>query len=130
MLSGALGLLISSEKKRRTKIIEQFCQFNEQFILNLKYGREKIGKVAEGYDYVKKAMAGDEVLKGDEGKFIADYINGLGESDPATQIEYLNERGVKLKEYRQIFEDNYKKYGSMYFKLCLLAGLLIAVLLA
>lgn len=130
MLSGALGLAISAEKRKKTKVIEEFCQFNEKLIINVKYGREKISKVAEEYGYVKKAMEGAEVLKGAEGDFLKSYVSGIGKSDPTTQIDYLNERGETLKQYRQKFENDYKKYGSMYFKLSLLAGLLIAVLLA
>lgn len=130
LLSGALGAAISADKKRRFKVYSQFYDFNEKLLLNLKYGREKVGKIAEGYDCVQKVMNGNEILKGEEGAFLADYIAGIGESDALTQTDYLNEQKTRLSDLKAKSEENYKKYGALYFKLCVMAGILIAVLLA
>ena len=130
LLSGALGMAVSAEKKREMKVFAQFYDFNEKLIINLKYGRDKVGKIAEEFDYVQKVMRGGEVIKGDEGDFLKSYINGIGESDAITQVDYLNEKKQTLQKYKQISEEKYKKYGSLYFKMSLMAGILIAVLLA
>lgn len=130
ILSAALGIALSNEKKREMKIYAQFYEFNERLILNLRYGRNKLSDVAEEFDYVKRTMNGEELIKGREGAFLKDYLAHVGETDAVTQIEYLNEKKQTLAKYKQNGEENYKKYGSLYFKLCLLGGILIAVLLA
>lgn len=125
-----LGMSVSAEKKREMKAFAQFYDFNEKLILNLRYGKDKFGKIAEEFDCVKKVMRGEEVIKGDDGIFLKSYLDGIGESDALTQIEYLNEKKQTLQKFKQISEEKYKKYGSLYFKLSLMAGILIAVLLA
>lgn len=129
-LSGALGIAISAEKRRVAKVYEQFYSFNERLILNLKFGRERIEKVAEEFDFVKKALNGDKPVKGVAGDYLMDYVAQIGSTDALTQVEYLNEKKTELHSRMQESGDNYKKYGSLYFKLSILAGILIAVLLA
>lgn len=130
LLSGALGLAVSAEKKREKVVFAQFYDFNEKLIINLKYGREKINVIANEFEYVKKALNGVNVLKGEHAEFLKDYIAGVGASDALTQVDYLNEKKVTLQNLKQKSEENYKKYGSLYFKLSIMAGILIAVLLA
>lgn len=123
-------MAISAEKKRQMKVFAQFYEFNEQLLVNMKYGREKVNKIASGYDYVLKVMNGDSVLKGEDGEFLSGYVSGIGETDAVSQVDYLNEKKAALLNYKNKSEENYKKYGSLYFKLSIMAGLLIAVLLA
>lgn len=130
LLSGGLGAAISAEKKRQVTVLTQFYEFNEKLTLNLKYGRDKMSAVAQGFNLVQKALNGEEVLKGEDGEFIKSYVAGLGSSDAPTQLAYLAERGEQLKSRLEASRENYKKYGSLYFKLCVMAGILIAVLLA
>lgn len=96
----------------------------------MKYGKEKVKTIAEEYEYVQKALSGKEVLKGEAGEFLKNYISGIGQTDASSQIDYLNERKVALNKYKQISEENCAKYGSLYIKICLLVGILVAVLLA
>lgn len=130
LLSGGLGLAISAEKKREMNVFGQFYDFNEKLILNLKFNRDKIGTVADEFDLVKRVMNGDQLIKGGEGEFLKRYLSDIGKTDAPTQIEYLNEKGQTLEKLKKKSEENYKKYGSLYFKLSLMAGILIAVLLA
>lgn len=130
LLSGGLGLAISAEKKREMNVFGQFYDFNEKLILNLKFNREKIGTVADEFDLVKRVMRGDQLIKGEDGEFLKRYLSDIGKTDAPTQIEYLNEKGQTLEKLKNKSEENYKKYGSLYFKLSLMAGILIAVLLA
>lgn len=125
-----MGIAAATEKKRRAKIFAEFYEFNEKLLLNLKYGREKVSKVVEEFESVRKVMDGNEVLKGEDGKFLKNYVSGIGETDAVTQVEYLNERKLALSEYKQKSQEDYKKHGSLYVKLALMAGLLVAVLLA
>lgn len=130
LLSGGLGLAISSEKKKEMKIFGQFYDFNEKLILNLKFNKDKVSVVAEQFEYVKKAMCGESVIKGEDGEFLTGYLNDIGRTDAPTQLVYLNEKGQSLLKLKQDSEEKYKKYGSLYFKLSLMAGILVAVLLA
>ena len=130
LLSGGLGLAISAEKKREMNVFGQFYDFNEKLILNLKFNRDKIGTVADEFDLVKRVMSGDQLIKGGDGEFLKRYLSDIGKTDAPTQIEYLNEKGQTLEKLKKKSEENYKKYGSLYFKLSLMAGTLIAVLLA
>lgn len=112
------------------KVYAQFYDFNEKLIINLKFNRDKIETVAEEFDEVKRAMNGDEVAKGEDGEILKRYIDQIGNTDAPTQLLYLTEQGQTLKKLKLKSEENYKKYGSLYFKLSLMAGILIAVLLA
>lgn len=112
------------------KIFGQFYDFNEKLILNLKFNKEKIAVVAEEFDYVKKAIGGEVVVKGEKGEFLIKYLNDIGRTDAPTQISYLTEKGQTLLKLKQKSEEKYKKYGALYLKLSLMAGILIAVLLA
>lgn len=130
LLSGGLGYAISAEIKKEKKIFAQFYDFNEKLILNLKFSKEKVSVVAEEFEYVKKAFGGDCAVKGDDGRFLEQYLNDIGKTDAPTQLLYLNEKGQTLLALKQKSEEKYKKYGSLYFKLSIMAGILIAVLLA
>lgn len=123
-------MALSSDKKREMKIMREFYDFNEKLILNMKYGRKKFSELKEGYPHVVKALNGGEVLSGERGEFIKKYLEGIGTTDAASQTAYLGEMKNWLAKYKDESEQNYKKYGSLYFKLCIAGGILIAVLLA
>lgn len=112
------------------QVFGELYEFNEQLILNLKYGQVRLSAVADKYKFVKAALAGEKVLDGSDAKLIENYLTGLGCTDASSQIDYLNERKLELKKYKDESENNYKKYGSLYLKISLMVGILIAVLLA
>ncbi|MDE6690682.1 MAG: hypothetical protein K2K04_01810, partial [Clostridia bacterium] len=72
--------------KKEMKIFGQFYDFNEKLILNLKFNRDKIAVVAEEFDYVKKAMSGESVVKGGYCDFLSQYLCDIGRSDAPTQL--------------------------------------------
>ncbi|MGN0824222.1 MAG: hypothetical protein ACI4MB_04050 [Candidatus Coproplasma sp.] len=130
ILSALLGVVLSGDKKKQYKTICEFYDFNENLILNIKYERKRFEEVANGYESVKRALNGEEVLNGEQGEFIKKYLEGIGTTDALSQIGYLTEMKETLSKYRNESEKNYKKYGSLYLKLCIACGILIAVLLA
>lgn len=130
VLSGLLGVLLSSEKKKRAKVFDELYEFNEKMLLNLKYGKSKIKDIYSGYPYVNQIFSGKEILRGEDGQFIEAYVHSIGTTDAQSQIDYLNERKIQLKKYRDESASSYKKYSSLYIKICLLAGILVVVLLA
>ena len=130
ILSALLGMALSADKKKQYKIMCEFYDFNESLMLNIKYERNRFEEILGGFNTVKKALNGEEVIGGEEGEFIKKYLEGIGTTDAQSQISYLGEMKEKLSKYKSESETKYKKYGSLYLKLCIACGILIAVLLA
>ncbi len=120
---------MAAEKKKEVNIFTQFYEFNEKLLLNLKYGKIKVNEIAAQYPSVRSSFEGKSLLKGDKEEFLKSYISNIGSTDAFSQVEYLNERKEMLKKYLAESEENYKKYGSLYFKIALMIGILVAVLL-
>ena len=99
------------------QIFAELYEFNEQLILTLKFSRASMEKTAEPYRYVKDVINGKELLKGEDGQFLKDYILNLGKTDALSQVDYLNERKALLKKYKDESFADYKKYSSLYIKI-------------
>lgn len=108
----------------------QLYEYNELLLLNLKFGREDMKKLAAKFGYVSQALDGKPVLKGADAEFIASYCSNLGSTDASSQIDYLNERKSYIKKHKEESFAEYKKCGSLYVRIFLMLGVLIAVLLA
>lgn len=126
----AVGVILSADKKKRAQVFKELYEFNESMLINLKYGKERISQVTAQFRYMPQIFEGKNVLGGEDGKFISDYVKNIGVSDSSSQIDYLNERKGTLKKLMDESEENYKKYSSLYIKISLMIGVLIAVLLA
>ena len=125
-----MGILLSTEKKKRAAVFAELYEFNELLLMNLRFGREDISSLAQGFRYMGEVAAGKPVLKGADGRFLSEYAGGLGQSDALSQIDYLSERKVYIKKYKDESLAEYKKYRSLYLKIFFMLGVLIAVLLA
>ena len=126
----AIGVLLSADKKKRALVITELYGFNERMLINLKFGKARMSQIAADFRYIPDILAGKSVLNGSDGQFIADYIKNIGVSDSSSQIDYLNERKATIKKLMEESGENYKKYSSLYIKIALMTGILIAVLLA
>ncbi len=126
----AIGVLLSADKKKRAKVYAELYEFNERMLINLKYGKMRLSQLAGDFKYIPEALSGKQILKGDDGQFISEYIKSMGISDSLSQIDYLNERKASIKKRMEDSAENYKKYSSLYVKIALMIGILIAVLLA
>lgn len=125
-----VGVFLSANKKKRMQVFAELYEFNEQLILNLKFARNPISKVAEPFTYIAEIMNGKRVLDGKDGEFISEYTVNIGKSDPLSQIDYLNGRKQSLTKYRDESASDYKRYSSLYVKIFFMIGVLAAVLLA
>ena len=123
-------MLLSAEKKKRAQVFTELYEFNERMLLNLKFGKLRISQIASDFKYMPDIVVGKQLLNGADGQFIADYIKNIGVSDSSSQIDYLNERKSAIKKLMEESADNYKKCSSLYIKIALMIGILIAVLLA
>ncbi len=129
-LTTSIGVFLSTNKKKRTAIFSELYEFNEQLLLNMKYSRKTLDKIAENFKYVPEILQGKKLLDGSDGEFISDYVSNIGKSDALSQIDYLNERKVTLSKLKDESAEEYKKYSSLYVKIFFLLGVLMAVLLA
>lgn len=129
ILSALLGIALAANKKQRYKVLCELYDFNERLILNVKYERKRFEDVAAKYESVKRFLRGEEIIDGEEGEFIKKYFEVIGTTDAQSQLGYLSEMKETLGKYKTESEIKYKKYGSLYLKLCIACGILIAVLL-
>lgn len=129
-LTTSIGTFLSANKKKRMQIFGELYEFNEQLILTLKFSRASMEKIAKPYKYVSDVLDGKELLKGDDEQFLKDYTLNLGKTDALSQVDYLNERKILLKKYKDESFADYKKYSSLYVKIFFLIGVMAAVLLA
>ena len=130
MLTTLAGVLLSAEKKKRAAVYSELYEYNELLLLNLKFGREDMRKLSERFRYMRDIVDGKSVLKGADGEFLKSYVANLGATDASSQIDYLNERKAYIKRNKDESLEEYKKYSSLYIKIFLMLGVLIAVLLA
>lgn len=129
-MTTAIGILLSTEKRKRAKVFEEMYEFNERLLLNMKYSRSSLSVIAADYPYMQKLLNGENPLGGEDGKFLASYMASLGTTDALSQVDYLNERKSAIKKYKEDSASDYKKYSSLYVKIFFMVGVLIAVLLA
>lgn len=129
-LTTSLGIFLSANKKKRMQVFGELYEFNEQLILNFKFSRQPINKIAEKYKFVPPILRGEKLLEGEDGEIISDYAINLGKTDALSQIDYLNGRKAALEKYKNESAVQYKKYSSLYVKIFFLVGVLIAVLIA
>lgn len=129
-LSAAMGILLSAEKKKKMAVFSELYEFNEQLLINLKYSKQTLDKVAKNFKYMPLILSGEKVLGGEEEEIIEEYIVNLGKSDSLSQIDYLNEKKPSLLKHKTQTAEDYKKYSSLYIKIFFMIGILIAVLLA
>lgn len=129
-LTTSIGVFLSAKKKRRMQIFAELYEFNEQLLLNMKYSRLPMEKVAKNFKFMPEVLNGKILLEGKDGEIISDYVFNLGRSDALSQIDYLNERKTVLTKCRDESSNDYKKYSSLYIKIFFLLGVLMAILLA
>jgi len=129
-LTTLLGILFSNNKKKKMQLFCELYEFNEKLLLNLKFGKIPLSKIAQEYPIICKILQNELIIEGRDGEFVNNYFKNLGHTDAISQIDYLNERKIYLKKYKDDSLNDYKKYGSLYIKIFFMVGILIAVLLA
>ena len=112
------------------QIFAELYEFNEQLLINMKFSRQTLDKIAQNFKLIPDIIQGKILLDGSDGEIISEYVFNLGKSDALSQIDYLNERKATLAKCRDESAENYKKYSSLYVKIFFLLGVLMAVLLA
>ncbi len=129
-LTTSIGTFLSANKKKRMQIFAELYEFNEQLILNLKFSRASIEKIASPFKFVPDILKGEILLAGNDGDVLRDYTENLGMTYALSQVDYLSERKSLLKKYKEESFADYKKYSALYVKIFFLIGVMVAVLLA
>ena len=129
-LTTSIGTFLSANKKKRMQIFAELYEFNEQLILNLKFSRSSIEKIASPFKFVPDILKGETLLAGNDGDVLRDYTENLGMTDALSQVDYLSERKSLLKKYKEESFADYKNYSALYVKIFFLIGVMVAVLLA
>lgn len=112
------------------QVFSELYEFNDRLIMNLKFNKNPLDKVASDFKYMPTALKGGKLLDGKDGEVISDYFLSLGKSDAMSQIDYLNGKKEQLQKFRDESQTNYKKYSSLYIKIFFMIGVLMAVLMA
>ena len=129
-LTTSIGIFLTANKKKKMQVFGELYEFNDQLLLNLKFSRKPLNKIAEKFKFVPEILRGERVLEGEDGEIVSDYIINLGKTDALSQIDYLNGRKTALEKYKNESAQEYKKYSSLYIKIFFMVGVLIAVLIA
>ena len=139
-----VGVIVKKRYKSRQKFFEDardYFAFFEREITSFKtpmptvndeFTKAKSGEFANFLkEYFekppkKKSIA---ILKNDERIMLEEALGGLGKSAYDEQLKYLKRwQGEYSKIAEKAAADN-KKYGGMYFKLCVLLGIAVIILL-
>ena len=70
------------------------------------------------------------ILKTDEKKQLASFFSALGKTDLKDQLSHVGYYKNLFEQKQKVCEDESKKLGNTYFKLCVLAGIAIMLILA
>ena len=140
--STMVGYLLSGKYRARKKFYEQFCLFNKQYLNELNYTRKPLPEFLREHEYtgdfakvIKQSMTSREhavnfsYLSKDEKNDCANYLSMLGKGDALSQKSYFGAQTQVLETRYAEGEQLAKSRGSLYFKLGLLAGLAIVILI-
>lgn len=129
-----IGSLLKKSYKRRGKLFSDY----ERFIC---YCTERISTSLTPIDELKKAFLCDKdfqsLLKGDKCEIISkreyeeleSFINGIGKSDCENTLSILSKEREHAHSLKEKGDDEIKKKGDLYFKLSIILGLAIALVI-
>lgn len=147
-----IGVLVKRRYKSRVAFFKSACEFSSSLATELgmkktpmpeianKFlkGREgEFEKVVESWIAIAKnatTFGFDDIktsfLKTDEKKELAEFFSSLGKTNLDDQLSHVAYYKNLFEQKRKTSEDEDKKLGGMYFKLCVLFGLAILLILA
>ena len=148
-----VGWVISLKYQNRKKFFLALISFANKLSLEINFSRERLKILIENFDdSTKKHLLGIDkrfldyldrkceltqecvfsnanILKADEKDAILLFLKMLGRSDVENQTKEIQTFVSRFEELKQQSILEYKKYGSLSFKLGIVAGLFVAVIL-
>ena len=140
LLSVYLGYLKTLPIKKRKDFFISFNNFNLIFknsvffekktifqIMNANKNKDDFNELLNEYINTGSSNIDKNYLTNAEKVFIKEYLEVIGKGDERSQIDYVNHVYEMIEDKKkQCYEDE-KKFGSMYFKLSILIGLMLFI---
>ena len=102
---------ISSERMPRAEIDAAFRGESKDFLALLKGGKEAL------------SLKDEEVLS------VKEYLDSIGTSDAEAQLSSLRGKNSEIKRLLDTDGEKWRKDASLYFKLCVLVGVALFIIL-
>jgi hypothetical protein len=128
-LCSLIGVLMGAEIKKKCAIYVELADFNDKLIMNLKFARKSIKEIIVDFPNLSKYINSSAHIE-DGDALITDYFNSLGNSDSASQVDYLTEKSLEIKKERDVRLEKKAKYVPLYLKISVMIGVLIVVIMA
>lgn len=147
-----VGVLIKKRYKTRVEFFKSACNFTQTLSTELSMKKTPMPDVAQKFlqgregefektvenwmSYIKR---GEQItfekmqiplLKNEEKKQIVEFFSSLGKTDLQDQLAHVAYYQNLFLQKSKICEEESKKLGNMYFKLCVLLGIAIMLILA
>ena len=152
LVSSYIGFMVKNGYKENTKLMKDLVFFCDEFKRELSYQKTSVIDFCNKFKKNKKSKICDLLeefvsqlesagqfskdidkwnlahLKTQEKQEILTFFNGLGKTPTNEQISFVEKSGALFKERQKQGEENEKKKGNMFFKLFVLLGVAIMVI--
>lgn len=143
--SSYVGLIVKRRYKKRAEFFEQAKEYFVFFEKEMFYNKTPVPKINEEYErtssdefaeFLKACFEGANdkkdkyFLKKEESERLRGALSGLGKSGYEEQKKYVARWKDEMTAFAEKTAAENKKYGGMYFKLCVLLGIAIVIVLA
>ena len=136
-----VGVLVKRRYKTREKFFKDACDYFSFFEKELTFKKTPLPEINKAF---AKTRDGDfallvansaekprlSFLKPDEKQSVDSALAGLGKSVYDEQVAFVKRWQAEFKEKADKCASENKKYGGMYFKLCVLLGIALLILIA
>ncbi len=144
LVAAYVGVLVKKRYKWREKFYREARDYFAFFEKELTFKKTPLPEINKKYattggqEFLKyMSQIGDTskryeplFLKKEERATIDEAVAGLGKSAYKEQVEYVKHWQSEFDEKANKCSQENKKYGGMYFKLCVLLGIALLILLA
>lgn len=150
-ICGYIGYGLSKFYIARLKLFTSLINFSEKLDTDINFGKAKLLKIIEEFNSNSKELkkildsytlclnegktCSEEIfkdvkiLKDEEKHVILCFFSELGKLDVYNQTKQIENSKIKFQEIVNSCTEEKKKYGTLYLKLGIILGLLIALIL-
>ena len=152
LVSSYIGFMVKNGYKENTKLMKDLVCFCDEFKRELSYQKTSVidfcnifkeGKKSKICPLLEEFVSQLERegrfskdidkwnlahLKNNQKQEVLTFLNGLGKTPTIEQISFVEKSGALFKERLCQAEENEKKKGNMFFKLFVLLGVAIMVI--
>ncbi len=147
-----VGVLIKRRYRHKEEFYKSACDFATYLSSEIGFKKTPIPEIAEKFskgksgafesflkDVVDRLKRGEKVtcdntelarFKTEEKEEMLDFLGSLGKTELKDQLALAARFAARMQERHKKCEEDSKRLGGMYFKLCVLLGLAIILILA